>query len=376
MGTKVYFFRDKQYLRYDRGNNQIDPDFPISVDPAWPGFKDLGFEEIDAALSLGNGKAYFFHDDKYLRYDIATDTVDAGFPINIIPNWPGFDTAGFTKIDAAVNWGNGKAYFFHDDKYLQYDIATDTVDSSLLIDPELLGQGWPGFKAAGFDKSVKGVLDLYLGDLKPSDPSNKELWIRMGDNEFSGSAGNIIVHTEKVKATAVGPVFSFLPWRGVLHTTESYGTPPHALQDNVNFFKPPNKPNWPHFTVDPRGKAINQHIPLNIGSRALRDGTVTHNGAHCIQIEIVGKADDTQTWSLLELDVIKYLMREIENLVPIPRVSSRAFLDKSLVWSVPNNRMTEDEWKNFSGWCGHQHVPLPNDHYDPGAINILYLLGL
>jgi hypothetical protein len=31
--------------------------------------------------------------------------------------------------------------------------------------------------------------------------------------------------------------------------------------------------------------------------------------------------------------------------------------------------MKPDEWKMFSGWCGHQHVP-NNDHTDPGAIDI------
>lgn len=68
-------------------------------------------------------------------------------------------------------------------------------------------------------------------------------------------------------------------------------------------------------------------------------------------------------------DKIRWLMRSIENLVPIPRQSGLTFLDHD----DPSNRMTVPKWKTFSGWCGHQHVP-GETHYDPGAINIGQLL--
>jgi hypothetical protein len=37
--------------------------------------------------------------------------------------------------------------------------------------------------------------------------------------------------------------------------------------------------------------------------------------------------------------------------------------------------MTEDEWNNFDGWCGHQHVP-ENEHWDPGKLDIGRLLRI
>ncbi len=48
--------------------------------------------------------------DVYTRYDIKADKVDPGYPKAMnSKTWPGVWSNG---IDAAINWGNGKAYFF------------------------------------------------------------------------------------------------------------------------------------------------------------------------------------------------------------------------------------------------------------------------
>ena len=171
---KAYFFRGKQYLQYNIIDNNVDGPFPIV--PNWPGFDKVGFTTIDAAVNWGNGKAYFFKDTNYLKYDIRKNIFEGPFPI--VPNWPGFDKVGFTTIDAAVNWGNGKAYFFSKDRYLQYDISKDIVDG--ISEPEsfVIGEKWPGFKNAkvmdgsSFESSVKAALDLFIEDY-----SVRKLWI-------------------------------------------------------------------------------------------------------------------------------------------------------------------------------------------------------
>ena len=74
------------------------------------------FNRVDAAIEWGNGKVYLFHGDQYVRYNPASRTVEAG-PKLIAGNWPG---APERELDTAVNWGNGKVYFFKDDQYTRY----------------------------------------------------------------------------------------------------------------------------------------------------------------------------------------------------------------------------------------------------------------
>src|SRR4030095_11508000 len=93
------------------------------------------------------GKVYFFRGDKYVRWDIAQDKLDFAAPIakewvSSGPPHTGFadvvsSTGSFGEgIDAAVNWGDGKAYFFKGDKYVRWDIAQDKLDFEALIADE------------------------------------------------------------------------------------------------------------------------------------------------------------------------------------------------------------------------------------------------
>jgi hypothetical protein len=105
-------------------------------------------------MNWGNGKVYFFRGDSYLRYDIAGDRADPGYPQPIADGWAGLADAGFAgSLDSAVNWGNGKAYFFRGDSYVRFDVAADRVDA----DPRPIADGWRGFGAAGFGAGVDAV---------------------------------------------------------------------------------------------------------------------------------------------------------------------------------------------------------------------------
>jgi len=88
--------------------------------------------EIKTAINWDNGKAYIFlTGGRYLRFDVATNRVDGG-PSPIKGNWGQLLGDVDTKISGAMNWGNGKAYFFTDGGwYYQYDIRSDKVEPAI-----------------------------------------------------------------------------------------------------------------------------------------------------------------------------------------------------------------------------------------------------
>ncbi|MFE3932167.1 hemopexin repeat-containing protein, partial [Streptomyces sp. YIM B13508] len=249
---------------------------------------------------------------------------------------PGLREAGFdANLDAVVNWGNGKVFFFKGGNYLRYDVASDSADPGY---PLSIADQWPGLALAGFGASIRAAVDLFNG---------RNIWLPSA---------------ERMPATKNGPMYLPLPWRGVLHTTEG-STIAGALQTfrDTNF--------WPTLTIDPKTLRVIQHYSLSRGARALSDHVTAENAARCVQIEIVGFAAQAPSWPPEQLAFIRQTIRDIDSLVPIPRQSSMTFLNDAGVNSHPGNRMSVEDWKRFSGWCGHQHVP-GESHWDPGALDI------
>ncbi len=151
---KAYLFKGDSYLRVDQAQNAVDGEV-TSIAEQWGGFGDAGFgDSLDAAVNLGNGKAYLFKGDQYIEYDIAADSVTNGAPMSIAADWGGFADAGFAdSIDAAVNWGNGKVYAFKGDAYLRYDITNDVVDDGY---PSPIAGNW-GFDGTDFASSIDAI---------------------------------------------------------------------------------------------------------------------------------------------------------------------------------------------------------------------------
>src|SRR6266568_648390 len=339
----LFFFKDDQYSRYRIAGGHLDDGYPLYIRDHRPGMKDAGFDaDLDAAVNWGNGKVFFFKQDQYVRYDIKTDKVDDRKPLSIGDKWPGMKDVGFdADLDAAINWGNGKAYFFKGNLYVRSDVLEDKVDEGY---PLVIGNGWPGMSEAGLAAGFTGVVDLL--DL------TKEIWLD-GATIHSRSPG--------------GPAYLSLPWRGILHTTE--GTSLSGAESTLDAGRV-----WPHVTIDPFTLTVIQQLPLNRGARAVGDSVTPCNAANAVQIEIVGRAVDAPNWAPEQLAFIRDVMRQIEAVIPVPRTSDRTFLDQAGVSSTPSNRMSIAEWKKFSGWCGHQHVPGNLDRWDPGAIDIDTLL--
>lgn len=164
------------------------------------------------------------------------------------------------------------------------------------------------------------------------------------------------------------------PWRGVLHTTEgdSYAGARSAYAKGVA----------PHFTVSFEGGRFKawQHMAINRSARALAhpQGTVETNRTRCIQIEIVAHAATSGSLVHPYLDGIGKLMRWVEANTEMQRSHLKFHSDTDgivLARDTSPIRLSATDWLRFSGWCGHQHVPV-NDHWDPGAIDIDYLMSV
>jgi hypothetical protein len=155
---KAYFFQGSSYIRYDVAADKADAGFPQPISRFWKGVYPDGF---DASLLWNNGKAYFFKGDSYIRYDVAKDQVDPGFPQPTSRFWKGIWT---NKIDAAVLWNNGKAYFFKGDSYIRYDLAKNQADPGF---PQKISNFWKGVFSDGIDAVVlwnNGKAYFFKGD--------------------------------------------------------------------------------------------------------------------------------------------------------------------------------------------------------------------
>jgi hypothetical protein len=117
----------------------------------------------------------------------------------------------------------------------------------------------------------------------------------------------------------------------------------------------------PHFTFDHDANVLHQHVPLNRASRSLKHpaGTPETNRAHAIQIEHIGFAASSGSWSSTAYGRIAALCRWIEANAGVPRSCDVSFTN-----GAP--RLSGREFFQYAGHIGHMHVP-GNDHVDPGG---------
>lgn len=170
------------------------------------------------------------------------------------------------------------------------------------------------------------------------------------------------------------------PNAGVLHTTETTGLPGYNGGSTA-----------PNYTAVPDFKAKRlrwfAHFPDERSSRALRNlgGGVETNTLNVIQVELVGTCDpgtrdrwrregrafiywpEAPTWALRDLaHFVADMHRRHGIRIQGPRGRWKAY--PASYGQGNANRFSFSQWRNFYGWCGHQHVP-ENSHGDPGALN-------
>ena len=184
---------------------------------------------------------------------------------------------------------------------------------------------------------------------------------------------------------------------GVVHTTEGRTLPSYsggALAPTVTG------------VPDIKAKRIRwyQHYDVDESARALANklGGVETNTANTFQIELVGTCDDSKksSWSGAKAGVdylhwptapdwalaeVAWLVRWLHDYHGVPLTCVRDWLaygkDSRRPGITPASygaspaRMSQTAWRNFTGWCGHQHVP-ENDHGDPGSMNFARVIAL
>lgn len=145
--TRAYFFRnDQRYVRYAKVLDKADAGYPKNTNnDTWPGF-GLQSDKLIAAFEKNISTSYFFFNNgQYIRYNNILDKADAGYPKTINNDtWPGLGNYG-TTIIAALRGDNNKVFFFLENgQYIRFDLASDSIDSGY---PKTVNnQTWPGLE--------------------------------------------------------------------------------------------------------------------------------------------------------------------------------------------------------------------------------------
>lgn len=189
---------------------------------------------------------------------------------------------------------------------------------------------------------------------------------------------------------------------GVVHTTEGRTLPTYADSQGRRGALAPTVTGVP----DIAAKKIRwyQHYDVDESARALANklGGVQTNTSNAFQIELVGTCDDSKktTWSGKKVGVdylhwptapdwalaeVAWLVRWLHDYHNVPLACVKDWLaygkDSRRPGVTPASygaspaRMTFTQWNDFTGWCGHQHVP-ENEHGDPGSMNFARVLEL
>ncbi|XP_071855385.1 uncharacterized protein [Apostichopus japonicus] len=151
---KTYAFKDNLVMKLNEPGTAVACGYPKEITDVFP----LLPSYLDAAVNWNNGKTYFFKGSQY--WATTGTTLDSGYPKQISAHWPGLPN----DIDAAVVWGgNGKGFFFKGTQYWRYNPISDSTERGN-IDTNTY---WPGYNQGTVDAAFQwsnGRTYLFKGE--------------------------------------------------------------------------------------------------------------------------------------------------------------------------------------------------------------------
>ena len=215
----------------------LDTATPPAVPPELP---------LDAAIDRGDGKTFFFLEEAYIRHDRADASADEGYPRTTGDWWPGLFTTG---IDAAVADG-ADGWFFRGAEAVLYDLVADRADEA----PVPLAEAFPGLPLDQVDAAVEidGILHLFADHATVAwDPSAGAGPIRAIAEAFPGvpppldaasRTGSIVsfftgddVVSFDLDTRSAGPALPRAPrWPGLWDPHEGTGHPGDLVSDELS----------------------------------------------------------------------------------------------------------------------------------------------
>lgn len=117
---------------------------------------------------------------------------------------------------------------------------------------------------------------------------------------------------------------------------------------------------------------VRQYVPLDRHAFALAG---SHNeDEFVIQVEVAGFAHDSRSLAPEELEWLAHnVLEPILFFHDVPDVHPPFYDDLDGITLASKNspiRFNQADWANYSGHVGHQHAPSPDEHWDPGRLDI------
>jgi hypothetical protein len=153
-GRFAYFFDGDRYTCWDKETDAVcdDREYPAIIVDKWPG---VTFPRIDAAVNYGDGRLFFFSGNQYVRFDIARGRTADGYPKAINETtWPG--VAG--PVQSAVAHG-GALYFFSGNRYTRFNPDTGRAAEGY---PRDTASHWPGLTFSKIEASIRSRDGRYI----------------------------------------------------------------------------------------------------------------------------------------------------------------------------------------------------------------------